>query len=54
MLKIGTIVGGRKIASMPFTSEKDAKEWIKKYWGKNEDAKAVYSSKDGKWYIASR
>lgn len=51
MLKIGTIVHGHKIASMPFDSEAAAKKWIKDYWGK-DSAKAIYSPKDGKWYIA--
>ena len=53
MLKIGERVGsGYQIASLPFESKKAADDWIKEYWSKKDYAKSVYSSKDGKWYIA--
>ena len=56
MLKLGEKVsGGYQIASLPFDSKEAAEKWIKEYWSKEKSkVKAVYSSHDGKWYIASR
>ena len=53
MLKLGAIVQGYKIASLPFESKEKAEAWIETYW-KGTFAKAIESPEDGKWYIASK